>query len=271
MDSQFMRSGPLMEPSSYPEWLQQIIEAVRAGRAAVVDHEIFQLMHEGVLPATCMRRFLASFWPLIEQFPQYLALNLLKVSYHLGPAHAMARKYLIRNIRVEQHHVEYWIDWSRGHGMSREDLLFGARTNSADALSRWCWNTCEHDSLPVAMAATNYAIEGATGEWAPMVCSSAVYEQGFPIEVRKAAMKWLRVHAHYDDTHPWEALEIIATLVGQRVSSRDAIALQAAILKSYEYMRMAFDECLAGELDQLRRQAVVPSGLSSRMMPACES
>ena len=27
------------------------------------------------------------------------------------------------------------------------------------------------------------------------------------------AMRWLRVHAEYDDTHPWEALEIVATLL----------------------------------------------------------
>jgi hypothetical protein len=33
-------------------------------------------------------------------------------------------------------------------------------------------------------------------------------------ELRGPAMRWLRVHAEYDDTHPWEALEIVATLLG---------------------------------------------------------
>jgi pyrroloquinoline quinone (PQQ) biosynthesis protein C len=56
------------------------------------------------------------------------------------------------------------------------------------------------------MAATNYAIEGATGEWATLVCSQPHYENLFQSGVRKKAMKWLRLHAEYDDTHPWEAL-----------------------------------------------------------------
>jgi pyrroloquinoline quinone (PQQ) biosynthesis protein C len=236
-----------MELASYPQWLQDVIAACSDARHGVVTHEIFQQMHRGELPAAAMRRFLASFWPVIEQFPQYMAMNLLKVQYELGAGHAMVRKYLIRNIRVEQNHVEYWIDWSHGHGMSRDELLFGWRSSSADALSHWCWHTCERDPLSVAMAATNYAIEGTTGEWAAFVSSSLTYEQGFPEAVRKQSMKWLRVHAHYDDTHPWEALEIIATLIGHRAQRRDIANIETAILKSYEYMRAAFDECLAVE------------------------
>ena len=83
-----------------------------------------------------------------------------------------------------------------------------------------------------------------------MVCESAEYSDKFAPDVRKHAMKWLRVHAHYDDTHPWEALEIIATLIGPNASARQIAALTSAILKSYEYMVMAFNDCLmiaAGE------------------------
>jgi pyrroloquinoline quinone (PQQ) biosynthesis protein C len=247
MDSQFVRTGPLMELTSYPQWLQEIVQECAETRRAVVDHEIFQMLHEGALPAASMRNFLVGMWPAIEQFPQYMALNLLKVQYGLAAGHEMARRYLIRNIRVEQNHVEYWIEWAQGHGIGRDELLFGWRSSSADALSHWCWRTCERDPLPAAMAATNYAIEGATGEWATLVCNSPAYELGFETDMRKKAMKWLRVHAHYDDTHPWEALEIIATLVGNRASSRDIASIQSGICKSYEYMRMAFDDCLASD------------------------
>jgi pyrroloquinoline quinone (PQQ) biosynthesis protein C len=247
MESQFVRSGPLLAVTSYPEWLQEIIAECDDARHAVVAHEIFQQMHAGVLSPASMRCFLASFWPVIEQFPQYMAMNLLKVQYGLGAGHAMARKYLIRNIRVEQNHVDYWIDWSQGHGLSRDALLSGGRSNSADALSHWCWHTCERDPLAIAMAATNYAIEGATGEWAALVCSSSVYEHGFPDDGRKQAMKWLRVHAHYDDTHPWEALEIISTLLGHRPQAREIANVRSAIVKSYHYMSSAFDDCLADE------------------------
>lgn len=243
MGANFVRSGPLMDPSSYPAWLQAILHECADARRAIVGHEIFQLMSEDALPPAAMRHFLAGLWPVIEQFPQYMAMNLLKVQ-HGSRGHEMARKYLIRNIRVEQNHGDYWIDWAQAHGVSRPDLLSSWRSGFVDALSHWCWHTCERDPLAVAMAATNYAIEGVTGEWAAGVCASNKYENGFAPELRKKAMKWLRVHAHYDDTHPWEALEIIATLTGNHASMHDIDNIQVALLKSYGYMRMALDNCL---------------------------
>jgi pyrroloquinoline quinone (PQQ) biosynthesis protein C len=243
MDGNFVRSGSLMDARSYPTWLQAIIHECTEARRGVADHEIFQMLREDALPQAAMRHFLAGVWPVIEQFPQYMAMNLVKVQ-HGSRGHELARKYLIRNIRVEQNHVEYWTDWAQAHAVSRDDLLSGWRSGPVDALSHWCWHTCERDPLAVAMAATNYAIEGVTGEWAAGVCSSEKYESGFPPEQRKKAMKWLRVHAHYDDTHPWEALEIIATIMGNQPSARDVDAIQVAVLKSYGYMQMAFDDCL---------------------------
>lgn len=246
MDTNFFRSGPLMEPASYPAWLQEIMVDCDQARRAVVDHEIFRMMGEDVLPAASMRHFLAGVWPVIEQFPQYMAMNLLKVEIG-SRGHEMARKYLIRNIRVEQNHGEYWIDWAQAHGVTRAELVSRWRSGFVDALSHWCWHTCERDTLAMAMAATNYAIEGVTGEWAARVCAAQKYENGFPPELRKKAMKWLRVHAQYDDMHPWEALEIIATLLGNRPSMRDVDSIQVAVLKSYGYMHMAFDNCLTEE------------------------
>jgi pyrroloquinoline quinone (PQQ) biosynthesis protein C len=244
MVEEYSRTGPLMDLASYPLWLQDIVEACGEARRNVIEHDLFRSMRDGALSAAAMRSFMVGVWPVIEQFPQYMAMNLLKVQYGQAPGHEMGRKYLIRNIRVEQNHVEYWIDWAQAHGISREELLFGARSGAAEALSHWCWHTCERDPLAAAMAATNYAIEGVTGEWTAFVCSTGVYESAFTPDVRKSAMRWLKVHAHYDDTHPWEALEIIATLIGQRATTREVHGIQTGIRKSYDYMRMAFDDCL---------------------------
>lgn len=247
MIEKYSRTGPLMDLASYPQWLQAIVAACSEARRNVVEHELFRLMRDGALPASAMRSFMIGVWPVIEQFPQYMAMNLLKVQYGQAPGHEMGRKYLIRNIRVEQNHVEYWMQWAQAHAISREELLFGSRSGSADALSHWCWHTCERDPLPAAMAATNYAIEGVTGEWTALVCSTGAYENGFAPELRKSAMRWLKVHAHYDDTHPWEALEIIATLIGNNATSREIHGIQTGIHKSYDYMRMAFDDCLLAD------------------------
>ena len=102
------------------------------------------------------------------------------------------------------------------------------------------------------MAATNYAIEGATGEWAQLVCSSDRYAGSLPEEKRKTGMRWLRAHARYDDSHPWEALEIIASLLGGHPGSLEIAGVHAAIQSSYDYMRILLDDCLAdaGELPE---------------------
>jgi pyrroloquinoline quinone (PQQ) biosynthesis protein C len=54
-------------------------------------------------------------------------------------------------------------------------------------------------------------------------------------------MRWLKVHAHYDDEHPWVALDIVATLLGTNPSVESINKVRAAIRKSYDYMRMTLD------------------------------
>lgn len=245
MRSDFVRTGDLMDLRSYPQWAQAVVQECEPAKRSVAQHKLFQLMKDGALTERATRRFMIGVWPVIEQFPQYMAMSLLKVQLGRVPGHDMARRYLIRNIRVEQNHVEHWVHWAQAHGVSRDDLLLGPSSAASEALSHWCWHSCERDPLAAAIAATNYAVEGATGEWACLVCSSTAYELGFAPEIRRQAMKWLRVHAEYDDAHPWEVLEIIATILGTEPAPRDVVLIHSRIRKSYDYMRMTLDECLA--------------------------
>jgi pyrroloquinoline quinone (PQQ) biosynthesis protein C len=57
-------------------------------------------------------------------------------------------------------------------------------------------------------------------------------------------MKWLKLHAKYDDTHPWEALDIICTLVGTNPNRRYFELIRSRVMTSYGYMKMALDKCL---------------------------
>jgi pyrroloquinoline quinone (PQQ) biosynthesis protein C len=237
-------SGDLKDLRRYPHWLQSIVRGCEPAKQAVAEHDLYCLMRDGLLPERALRRFLTGVWPVIEQFPQYMAMNLVKVQ--LGCAgHDLARRYLIRNIRVEQNHAEHWVHWAQAHGINWNELLHGSIPAAAEALSHWCWHSCERDPLAAAMAATNYAIEGATGEWACLVCSTDRYAQGFAPELRKQAMKWLRLHAQYDDAHPWEALEIIAAIMGPDPAPPAVDLVHSRIRRSYDYMRMTQDECLA--------------------------
>ena len=244
MSHEFVRVGDLTDLQSYPPWLQAVVAVCHEAEQAVAEHELFCRMRDAVLSKQATRNFLIGVWPVIEQFPQYMAANLLKVQFGRSRGLDMARRYLVRNIRVEQQHAEYWLQWAAASGISRAEVLDGSGSPAADALSHWCSHTCQRDPLPAAMAATNYAIEGVTGRWASLVCSSNTYENGFAPQLRKSAMKWLRAHAEYDARHPWEALDIIAAILGAQPDTREIGLVQARVRRSYEYMRMTLDDCL---------------------------
>jgi Pyrroloquinoline quinone (Coenzyme PQQ) biosynthesis protein C len=244
----FNRTGPLMEAASYPAWAQQLIQDCSESKRRVVEHELYQRMRDNKLSAKTMRQYLIGGWPVVEQFALYMAQNLAKTRFARHPGEDMARRWLMRNIRVELNHADYWVHWSRAHGISLEDLQAQQVAPELHALSHWCWHTSSSDSLIVAIAATNYAIEGATGEWSALVCSSGVYAASFPEEDRKRAMKWLKMHAQYDDAHPWEALEIICTLAGLNPSKSLQMELRQAVCKSYDYMYLFLERCMQLEL-----------------------
>ncbi|MEY4562905.1 MAG: hypothetical protein RLZZ618_2182 [Pseudomonadota bacterium] len=245
MDDIFIRRGELTDIKSYPVWAQDVVESCAPARARITDHGLFRRMREASLDAGQASTFLVGVWPVIEQFPQYMAQNLLKVQYGRAPGHDEARRYLIRNMRVEQNHADQWLDWALASGVGRNDLLYGDVPAETHALSHWCWHTCERDPLAAAMAATNYAIEGVTGDWSALVCADDVYEHSFSADVRAKAMKWLKLHARYDDTHPWEALDIVCSLMGTNPSPRDVELVRSRVSSSYHYMRLALDHCLS--------------------------
>lgn len=249
MTNSFRRTGDLKALDSYPLWLQQVVHDTAADKRRVVAHPLFALMRDARLPLPAMRRFLAGVWPTIEQFPRFMAMNLKKVEYAEDAGHDLARRYLMHNIRVEQKHADHWVEWARSAGLSIDDLRRAESVESLSALAHWCWVVCDRASLPVAIAATNYAIEGATGEWSCVVCASGAYAASLPEAMRGPAMRWLRVHAEYDDTHPWEALEIVATLLGHAPAAPVVEEVRRAIRSSYVYMAMALDSALGAALE----------------------
>ena len=248
MPSPWTRTGDLKDLASYPLWVREVVADVQGLKASVTGHRLFRQMRDAVLPAYAAANFLIRVWPVIEQFPQYMGRNLAKLQYG-KPGHDLARVFLTRNVRVEQSHADYWVVWAEASGVPREALLRGSGAAPSAALAHWCWYICDRGSLAEAVAATNYAIEGATGEWAELVCSSERYARSLPEENRKPGMRWLRAHARYDDSHPWEALEIVTALLGANPGPRDIEAIWAAIRRSYDYMRITLDDCLADTAD----------------------
>ncbi|WP_159877923.1 MULTISPECIES: iron-containing redox enzyme family protein [Aquitalea] len=256
---QFVRTGPLMDVCSYPAWTQELVHYCDRYKSAVVEHELFTRMQEARLDHVTHKAFLSGGWPVIEQFPQYMAMNLLKIRYGQGLGQDMARRYLIRNIRVEQNHADHWVNWAAESGVDVPAMVHGTQALETLCLSQWCWQVCDRDTLAVAMAATNYAIEGATGEWSARVCAKPHYANQFGDAVRTKAMKWLKLHARYDDAHPWEALEIIVTLVGPHPSVETISQLRHAICKSHQFMRMLLDHYMRSAVPLVNAPLLMPA------------
>ena len=259
MSQAFRRTGPLKDIRSYPIWLQRVVASTEQDKRRVVGHELFTLMRDARLPRSAMRKFLAGAWPTIEQFPQFMAMNLKKLTFGNSHGEDLARRYLIHNIRVEQKHADHWVDWAASVDLSLEDLRRGDDIDGPAALAHWCWYVCDRASLAVAVAATNYAVEGSTGEWACLVCSQSTYADSLPEEIRGPATRWLRLHAEYDDNHPWEALEIVATLLGHSPPAAEIEAVWRAIRSTYYYselgLNLAAAEMLHGSFDETASNA----------------
>lgn len=244
MNTHFDRNGPLMELGSYPQWAQDMVANCEDAKRSVVNHELWGLMRERSIKPGSTRHFMMGIWPVIERFPGYMARSLLKTQYGRSTGDDMARRWLVRNIRVEQNHAEYWLHWAEGAGIARQDVLGGRVPRGADVLARWCEEVSANDTLAAGIAATNYAIEGATGEWSHGLYDSASYRDSFPESNRTRSLRWLQLHAAYDDTHPWEALDIVCTLLGTQPSADEVEHITECVRRSYVSMRILADICV---------------------------
>lgn len=240
MSVRFERSGPLTEVSSYPQWAQDMIGECDPVKKTVVDHELWRAMCTGEDPEITPR-FLVGAWPAIERFPCYMARSLLKTRYGRSEGENLARRWLVRNIRVEQNHAEYWLTWAEGAGVPRERVLHGILPAGTQALANWCEQVSSGDSLAASLAAVNYGVEGATGEWSRILYESESFAAQYPEQTRRGSLRWLQLHAAYDDTHPWEALELVCSLLGNTPSVTDVTHVSECIKRTYVAMRILGD------------------------------
>ncbi len=243
MNARFERSGPLTQISSYPQWAQDVVAQCDPVKRTVVEHEFWDAMRECTLDATSTANFMIGIWPVIERFPAYMAQSLLKTRFGRSDGDNLARRWLVRNIRVEQNHAEYWLNWAEGAGVPRKDVLHGSAPVGTQTLAHWCEEISSRGSLAASVAAVNYAIEGATGEWSQRVFDSQKYADSFPAHRRVGSLRWLQLHAAYDDTHPWEALEIVCTLLGTAPTADQVAHLAECIQRSYVGMRVSLESC----------------------------
>lgn len=231
-------------PTPHPPWAEQFWNDLIPLKDRISGHPLFREMAAGDLSLGRFRHALLNFYPLVANFPHYMALTLAKSYQTSVPGVLETRDWLINNIKVEQRHLYWYRDWAIGFGITAEALDSVIPPAAMDAVNHYLWHVNQRGSIAEGLAATNLAIEWATGDWTvAVVHGMKKYAERGEATIDRRSMAWLRAHAHYDDAHPYEAMELVKILCG------DDKALQAkafaATLRGMEYYLLALDDCYA--------------------------
>ena len=232
----------MIKITPHPEWIADLLDCIKPYQQRIVDSRIFQSIRSDCLTKRMAQTAMTMFYPLIESFPQFLALNLAKVPAGNGFFNNNTRDWLINNISQERQHASWWRSMARSFGVSDEALNCNNYPPAkVDAINSYLWRICTHGSLAEAIAAANFAVEGATGEWTKIVNEGF---RRFPhcedIRLTTKDLEWISAHANYDDRHPIEALEIVKAYA---FNERDRTAVQQATKRALEYYSLALDSC----------------------------
>mgnify|MGYP003114593396 FL=1 len=240
--------------TEHAPWAQRFWDALVPLKDRVARHPLFVEMGDGSLSLGRFRDALLHFYPLVEHFPKYMGLALAKTRPGLYPGHEETKNWLIGNIKIEQRHAYWYQDWAAGFGLDTERLECTRPPAAMDAVNQFLWATGHQGTLEESIAATNLAIEWATGEWSQRVVSGMKHyaEQG-SANINRHTMAWLRAHASYDDAHPHEAMELVKRLATDQPARQRAFA---AAQRGLEYYVLALDDCY--RFGQDRDQEAVP-------------
>jgi len=230
---------PALSITPHPAWIEAMKASVQKDWEAAVWPSVFKRTAEGNRPPLRhWQRVLSNFFYIVEMFPKYMGLSLAKTTYTRD---ASARRWLLQNMAVEAKHTEWLIDWAAGCGVSAEQLLAHTPSPEILELHQHLWDTCQKGSLAEGVAASNWAIEGVTGEWTPAVEKNFRLYAADGVRIDGVSMMWLKAHARYDDAHPHEALEIIkASTDGQ---SDEPVRVTEAARKSLNLFQRAIESC----------------------------
>ena len=233
---------PALQLTKHDAWAEVFWNDLEPLKNRISQHPFFQEMASGQLSLEAFRYALKNFYPLVAHFPAYMGLALAKVLQFSEPGQVETRNWLIHNIKVEERHLSWYQDWAMGFGLSLEELQQVRPPAAMNAVNHFLWDINMRGSLVESLAATNLAIEWATGDWTAQVYQGMQHYAQYPqVHLTKRTLAWLRAHAHYDDLHPYEAMELI-----KRICHDQPKLQQKAFLAAKEglaYYVLALDDC----------------------------
>ena len=224
------------EPLPQQNWVDSLQTYLHPYWNDVIAGEWAQKLQARVWTPDAMRGCILQLYPFIHSFPKFLASLLIKSQDDY------TRNFLIDNIRVEKAHADHWLWMGEGFGVKAEDMLSlangkGTVLRDVQSLTDWLWYINTHGTLGEAMAATCFAIEGATGDMSRALQPAFEAYADVPgIDMSPRTTRWLRNHAKYDDEHPKIALEIVAR---SAQTEAERIRVMHAAKRSLELLHLA--------------------------------
>jgi pyrroloquinoline quinone (PQQ) biosynthesis protein C len=230
--------GVPVELSPHPVWIQNMERFMRPYWDTLLKGDFASRAAAAQLTVPELRGWILQMYPFIHAFPKFLAEALIKVEDDYS------RSFLIDNIRVEKVHAEHWVWMGQGFGLTKQEMLDLADSNKpvlrdVQSLTDWLWYINTKGSLPEAVAATSFAIEGVTGDLArETLAGFESYRDQPGVDMNPKTSKWMREHARYDDEHPKVALEIIKQYATtERLQKRVMLAAK----RSLQLLDLAFN------------------------------
>jgi pyrroloquinoline quinone (PQQ) biosynthesis protein C len=221
---------------STADWINTLKLYVQPDWNELVAGEWATNLVRGAWSTDAIRGWCLQLYPFVHAFPKFLAEALIKVEDEYS------RSFLIDNIRVEKAHAEHWLWMGEGFGIPRSEMMAMAEgerplLRDVQSLSDWIWFINAKGSLAEAVAATSFAIEGATGDLTRgLINAFEAYGSREGVTMNPRTTKWFRNHAKYDDDHPRIALQIVARYAQ---TERSRMKVMAAARRSLQLLNLA--------------------------------
>ncbi len=224
------------ELAAESQWIETLKLYLQPDWNELVTGEWAANLSNGSWSTDAIRGWCLQLYPFVHAFPKFLAEALIKVEDEYS------RSFLIDNIRVEKAHAEHWLWMGEGFGIPRSEMMAIAEGDrpmlrDVQSLSDWIWYINAKGSLAEAVAATSFAIEGATGDLTRgLINAFEAYGSREGVKMNPRTTKWFRNHAKYDDDHPRIALQIVARYAQ---TERARMKVMAAARRSLQLLNLA--------------------------------
>src|SRR5947209_127083 len=129
----------MIKSTPHPDWIVEFLEYIQPYKEAVVNNPFFRALYNGTLSKKQFRGALINFYPLIDNFPKYLALNLAKVPSDGSKWSRKTRYWLITNMNIERLHIGWWRNFAAGFGIREKELEVILPPPEIDALNNYLW------------------------------------------------------------------------------------------------------------------------------------